>query len=84
MARHYGKNHHVYFDRYFTGVNLMEFPLQNNTYSCGMVMTNRKNLPNEAKSKSLKRGDIVFYEKQDTGMPIFCDKLNIIRIKVLY
>lgn len=35
----------VYFDNYFNIVNLMYDLLQNNTYDCVTVLSNRKHLP---------------------------------------
>ena len=68
MAQHLHKGHHVYFDRFFTGVELVEFLKRNETNACGTIMLNRKNLPQEAKTLKLKKGESAFFIKNDTGI----------------
>lgn len=53
-----GKYHHVYFDNFFTSVELMEQLLNDGIYACGTVRANRKGLPtNQINEKLLKKGD---------------------------
>lgn len=42
-----GKYHHVYFDNFFTSIELMEQLLNDGIYACGTVRANRKGLPNQ-------------------------------------
>ena len=67
---HLGKNHRIYFDRYFTSVHLVEYLLRNNTYACGTININRKGLPKEAKTVKLKRGESKVHEKAETGVTL--------------
>ena len=41
------KHYYVYFDNYFTSIELLEELLQRETYSCGTVKSNRKGLPED-------------------------------------
>lgn len=41
----WGKYHHIYCDNYFTFVDLFHELLDNKTYTCGTIRTNRKGLP---------------------------------------
>ena len=46
---YFGKHHAVFCDNFFSSPALMEYLLENNTYSCGTVRVNRKNMPLEYK-----------------------------------
>ena len=51
------KYHHVYCDNYFTSVALFDYLLDNDTYACGTVRTNRKGLPDDKAVKLKNQGD---------------------------
>ncbi|KAL8599603.1 hypothetical protein ACOMHN_024501 [Nucella lapillus] len=53
VSPYFKKYHHVYFDNYFTSVNLMEVLLRKKTYSCGTVRLNRRGLPDRLKRTKL-------------------------------
>ena len=51
------KHYHVYFDNYFTSIELLEELLQRETYGSGTVRSNHKGLPEDLRpaSKSKKK-----------------------------
>lgn len=53
-----GGNHHVYFDNFFTSVNLMISLRNDQIFSCGTVRPNRTGLPKS--EKKLKKGEYEF------------------------
>ncbi|KAL8608971.1 hypothetical protein ACOMHN_062854 [Nucella lapillus] len=53
VSPYFKKYHHVYFDNYFTSVNLMEVLLRKKTYACGTVRLNRRGLPDRLKRTKL-------------------------------
>ena len=57
-----GQNHQLFFDNYFTSINLMTKLLENGTYACGTIRTNRKQYPSEIseEAKKCSRGEHVF------------------------
>ena len=56
----WGKNHHVYCDNYFTSTDLFQELLENGTYACGTIRTNRKGLPPAvSKAKLRRQGEMV-------------------------
>ena len=61
-----GSHHHMYFDNYFTSVPLMKDLLDNETYACGTVRTNKKYLSNDIKRPGrMGRGESKIW--QETG-----------------
>ena len=57
-----GRHHQLFFDNYFTSVNLLSTLLENGTYACGTIRTNRKQYPAEISEevKKLSHGEFVF------------------------
>lgn len=51
----WGKHHHVHCYNYFTSVNLFQELLDNETYACGTILTNRKGLPPALAKAKLKK-----------------------------
>ena len=54
----HGKHHVVYFDNFFTSVELLEELLQWGTYSCETVRNNRKQFPKEISEAILKNWSV--------------------------
>lgn len=50
----------VYLDRYFTSVKLFDNLWQQDTLAVGTIMSNRRDLPQQAFAKKLKKGEQVF------------------------
>ena len=73
MASPFLKKHrHIFFDNFFTSTKLMEDLLAQDTYACGTVRSNRKDLPACAKNKlrqgekvCAQRGKIIFTKWHD-------------------
>ena len=77
MARPFlNKNRHVFFDNFFTSTTLMEHLLAQNTYACGTVRCNRKDLPPCAKSK-LRQGEKVCAQRGKVVFTKWHDKRDI-------
>ena len=56
-----GRHHQLFFDNYFTSVNLLSTLLEKGTYACGTICTNRKQYPAEiSEVKKRSRGESVF------------------------
>ena len=50
-----GKHHHIYCDNYFSSINLFLDLLQQDTYACGTLRSNRKGFPSDI-MKFVKKG----------------------------
>jgi hypothetical protein len=75
VAPYYNKAHHIYFDNFFTSVDLVECLLRNKTYSCGTVRLNRRGLPDEIKKAKLKTsGEMVKMQKGRILAVTWCEK----------
>ena len=59
-----GKHHQLYFDNYFSTISLFTKLLQQDTYACGTIRTNRNNFPSEIseETKRLQRGESRFQQ----------------------
>ncbi|XP_066928278.1 piggyBac transposable element-derived protein 4-like [Clytia hemisphaerica] len=55
------KNHHVYFDNYFTTIHLMQDLASNSTFTCGTIRSDRGRFPASFTAKGkLERGESEF------------------------
>ncbi len=55
----HNKNHVLWFDNFFSGVELLEKLGSEGTHACGTIRSNRKGLPNLKIDKSMKRGNLI-------------------------
>ena len=70
------KNHHVYFDNFFSSTTLLEHLEANKTYACATVRCNRKDLPRCAKEK-LRPGQKVVSQKGNVMFTKWHDKWDV-------
>ena len=70
------KNRHIFFDNFFSSSFLFDCLLAQNTYACGTVRCNRKDLPPCAKQK-LKQGEIVTAQRGALVFTKWHDKRDI-------
>ena len=70
------KNHHVYFDNFFSSLTLLEHLEANGTYACATVRCNRKDLPQCAKEK-LRPGEKVVSQKGNVVFTKWHDKRDV-------
>ena len=57
-----GRHHQLYFDNYFTSINLLTKLIPEGTYGCGTIRTNRKQYPSEisVEAQRFQRGESAF------------------------
>ncbi|XP_033741890.1 piggyBac transposable element-derived protein 4-like [Pecten maximus] len=74
----WGNYHHVYCDNYFTSVPLFSELLENKTYACGTIRSNRQGIPPAvAKAKLKKQGDLVQQQKGKMVCTAWHDKRTV-------
>lgn len=72
----HNKNHHVYFDSFFTSVPLVQDLLAHGVYSCGTIRQNRKGFPQDLRSGNLPRlqsGQFVGRQTEDMVSVVWMD-----------
>lgn len=74
-----GKNHHVFYDNFFSTVKLAEDLLEDQIYSCATARANRKDFPkdlaaNNPRVKRLKQGEALFRQKNNVVATTWKDK----------
>ena len=75
---HYGQFRHLYFDKFFSSIHLMDHLLANNTYACGMIRANRRGLPQEIKTPGkMKQGDAIMQQRNHLVATVWHDKKDI-------
>ena len=70
------KNHHVFFDNFFSSVRLLEHLLAQDTFCCATVRCNRKDLPPCAKNK-LRVGKKLVRQKDKIVFTKWHDKRDV-------
>ena len=74
----WGENHHVYCDNYFTSTDLFQELLENGTYACGTIRTNRKGLPPAvSKAKLRRQGEMVQQQNHSMVATAWHDKRTV-------
>ena len=78
------KNHHVYFDNYFSSPKLLESLEKKGTYACSTVRPNRKGLPTCADVKLKKQGEKLIQQKGNLVYVKWHDKRDVNVISTNY
>ena len=66
-------NHHLYFDNYFS-ISLLSKLLEDGTYACGTIRTNRKQYPTD-EAKRFDRGQSTFCQCGNIVVTAWNDKV---------
>ena len=79
-----GKGHRVYLDNYYTSPELADELDANDTYMCGTVKKNRRNMPKVFSQIKLKSGDSIFRRKGNTLVIKHNDKRDVHMISTFH
>ena len=71
------RNHHMYFDRFFSSPALAEAMDNQGTYCCSTVNLNRRGLPGVVRNLSLARGAACFQQKANLVVTVWKDKRQV-------
>ena len=64
---YHGKGHHIFYDNFFSSVELLRDLLKKSTYACGNMRSNRRGYPLKNVGK-LRRGELQFRQTSDRTM----------------
>jgi len=78
-----GKNFHVFYDNYFTGVKLAEDMLVQKIYTCGTIRINRSGFPVELKGLKMRRGESKVLQKGNLVAAVWQDKKPVAFLSTL-
>lgn len=67
------KGHHVFFDRFFTSVPLVQCLDNYGIYACGTIKANRWGFPTELKNPNLERGDAKQVQHENMVITVWND-----------
>ncbi|KAG8240206.1 hypothetical protein J437_LFUL018122 [Ladona fulva] len=76
LDEYLGLHHHVYFDSFFSSVNLVRCLLQNKIYVCATSQPSCKEWPTQLKmikSFTLKRGEFKYFQSSGVTATVWCD-----------
>ena len=79
-----GKYYKVYTDRFFTSPTLARTLLANNTYICGTVMGNRKDMPKNFPGTKLTPGQISIVHSDGISCFAWQDKKQILMLSTMH
>ena len=75
---YYNQHRHLYFDKFFSSVELLDHLSAHNTYACCTILSTRKGLPKKIKSPGeLKRGESVMMQRGILVATVWRDKEDI-------
>jgi len=78
------KNHHLYFDNFYTSLTLLQSLSRKKTYACGTLRTNRGKLPKEFVSEKLEFGDSKYRATGDVLAVHWKDKRDVFVLSTIH
>ena len=81
LAKEYeNQYHHIFFDNFFSSVNLLSILLEKKTYACGTIRANRKEWPEsfkKPKTLKLKQGEYKQLQSGEITATLWHDKRDV-------
>ena len=84
MKQYEEKNHHLYFDNFYTSLSLMLDLSKKNIYACGTLRTNRAKLPKEFIHKDLSVGESSYLATSDVLAVHWKDKRDVFALSTIH
>ena len=69
-----GKGHHLFTDRYYTSIPLLQYLSSHNTSMTGTINKSRRHLPAPLRSLKLKKGETKVYAHTNNMVLVWRDK----------
>jgi hypothetical protein len=78
------KGYHVYMDNYYNSPELLDFLDSLDTYACGTLRTNRKQVPKALKGTKLRKGEAVFRRRGNLLALKWHDKRDVSMLSTIH
>ena len=84
MKPYANKNHHLYFDNFYTSPKLVEDLQISGTYSCGMIRTDKGQFPEDFKRAKLEIGSSLFLQAENMFAVHWKDKRDVFLFSLIH
>ena len=84
MEKFLGKGYHLYTDSFYNSFELTKHMINQKTYICGTLRTDRKSNPKECTKAKLKQGDVISRSREGVGVAKWKDKRDVLMISNLH
>ena len=79
-----GKGYHLYIDSFYNSFELTKHMINQKTYICGTLRTDRKSNPKECTKAKLKQGDVISRNREGVVVAKWKDKRDVLMISNLH
>ena len=79
-----GKGYHLYTDSFYNSFELTKHMINQKTYICGTLRTDRKSNPKECTKAKLKQGDVISRSREGVVVAKWKDKREVLMISNLH
>ena len=84
MEKFLGKGYHLYTDSLYNSFDLTKHMINQKTYTCGTLRTDRKSNPKECTKAKLKQGDVISRNREGVVVAKWKDKRDVLMISNLH
>ena len=84
MEKFLGKGYHLYTDSFYNSFELTKHMINQKTYICGTLRTDRKSNPKECTKAKLKQGDVISRSREGVVVAKWKDKRDVLMISNLH
>ncbi|XP_065662617.1 piggyBac transposable element-derived protein 4-like [Hydra vulgaris] len=84
MEKFLGKGYHLYTDNFYNSFELTKHMINQKTYICGTLRTDRKSNPKECTKAKLKQGDVISRSREGVVVAKWKDKRDVLMISNLH
>jgi hypothetical protein len=82
--RYLNKGHRLYFDNFYTSVDLLQYLATKQTYACGTVKANRKLLAPEILDEKMQKGEAQFWKWNTLTAVRWKDKRDVLLLSTIH
>ncbi|XP_065665600.1 piggyBac transposable element-derived protein 4-like [Hydra vulgaris] len=84
MEKFLGKGYHLYTDNFYNSFELTKHMINQKTYICGTLRTDRKSNPKECTKAKLKQGGVISRSREGAVVAKWKDERDVVMISKLH